>query len=394
MPTLEKIQGAIIGGAENRVKNLETQTKLVTGTASAISAVTADVGTLRFATDTGKLMVSQGSGTWVSPSSFSNGYAALFDGTNDIFRTSLLLDNYDGAGTSFFEDAISISFWFRLDTVDTSATQRHFYYMDRGGNNAIGCYFTPSTGKISVKVGNNTQHTDDLSLVADTWYHLALVTNRTSYDHAYYRYHEWELFLDGTSVKSVTGNVAVCRYNGYGARGTLDGAVNDTDTTFTIDAANGATSWQGTSDPRIAFIGNEQVLVSANVANAATSLTVTRAQNGTTATAHADGAIISYSRDELTFGARYQTWPYLYYLDGQMDEIAVWNDTLTSAEVGTLKDGPIDLTSDSGNYASSANLQAHWRFEENTGTSIADSSSNSNTGTLVNGASFSTSVPS
>ncbi len=76
-----------------------------------------------------------------------------------------------------------------------------------------------------------------------------------------------------------------------------------------------------------------------------------------------------------------------------MDEIAVWNDTLTSSEVDTLKDGPIDLTSDSGNYASSANLQAWWRFEEDSGTSIADSSTNSHTGTLVNGATFSSSVP-
>ena len=332
--------------------------------------------------------------TGASVAGFSNAVSLDMDGSNDIFRTRLLLNNYDGAGTSFFEDAISVSFFFRLDTVDTSATGRYFYYLDNGGNNALGCYYTPSTGKISVKFGNASYHTADLSLVADTWYHLCLSTERTTYNHSYLRYHEWELYLDGTSIKSVTGNTSVIRFDGYGVKGTLDGAVTDTDTTFTIDAANGPTSWQGTLDPRIAYIGDEQVLVSANVANAATSLSVTRAQNGTTATAHSDGAVITYSRDELTFGARYHTWPYLYYLDGQLDEIAVWNDTLTSAEVGTLKDGPLDLTSDSGNYASSANLQAWWRFEENTGTSIADSSTKSNTGTLVNGATFSSSVPS
>ena len=41
------------------------------------------------------------------------------------------------------------------------------------------------------------------------------------------------------------------------------------------------------------------------------------------------------------------------------------------------------LSSDSGNYASAANLQGYYRFNEGSGTSLQDNSSNSNTGTIT-----------
>lgn len=83
------------------------------------------------------------------------------------------------------------------------------------------------------------------------------------------------------------------------------------------------------------------------------------------------------------------------WLNGHVDEYAIWDEVLTSAERTAIYNSgaPIDLTSDSGNYASSANLVGYWRFEENSGTSIADSSTNSNTATLTNGPTFSTDVP-
>lgn len=83
------------------------------------------------------------------------------------------------------------------------------------------------------------------------------------------------------------------------------------------------------------------------------------------------------------------------WLNGHVDEYAIWDEVLTSAERTAIYNSgtPIDLTSDSGNYASSANLVGYWRFEENSGTSIADSSTNSNTATLTNGPTFSTDTP-
>ena len=84
------------------------------------------------------------------------------------------------------------------------------------------------------------------------------------------------------------------------------------------------------------------------------------------------------------------------YFDGLIDEVAIWDDVLTSSEVTAIYNNgaPTDLTTDAGNYASSANLQGHWRMEEGSGTSVADSSSNSNAATLNNSPTFSTTVPS
>ena len=73
------------------------------------------------------------------------------------------------------------------------------------------------------------------------------------------------------------------------------------------------------------------------------------------------------------------------YFDGKMDEVAVWNDELTSAEVTAIYNSGnmLNVSSDSGNYASAANLQGYYRFNEGSGTSLQDNSSNSNTGTIT-----------
>lgn len=84
------------------------------------------------------------------------------------------------------------------------------------------------------------------------------------------------------------------------------------------------------------------------------------------------------------------------WYDGKVDEIAIWDVALSSADVTAIYNNgaPNDLT-DSGSYNTdrSNDLQGYWRFEENTGTSIADSSGNSRTATLTNGPTFSTDTP-
>ena len=73
------------------------------------------------------------------------------------------------------------------------------------------------------------------------------------------------------------------------------------------------------------------------------------------------------------------------YFDGKIDEVAVWNDELTSAEVTAIYNSGnmLNVSSNSGNYASAANLQGYYRFNEGSGTSLQDNSSNSNTGTIT-----------
>jgi len=88
----------------------------------------------------------------------------------------------------------------------------------------------------------------------------------------------------------------------------------------------------------------------------------------------------------------YSTTSWIF--EGKIDEVAIWNSALTASEITAIYNSgtPIALDSDSGNYSSSADLQGWWRMEEGSGSSVADSSDNTNTGTIT-GATFSTDVP-
>ena len=74
------------------------------------------------------------------------------------------------------------------------------------------------------------------------------------------------------------------------------------------------------------------------------------------------------------------------YLTGSVDELGIWNVALTDDEVAALYNfgagGGLGATINLGNYISSSNLQGYWRFNEGTGTVVADASSNSNTATI------------
>jgi len=84
-----------------------------------------------------------------------------------------------------------------------------------------------------------------------------------------------------------------------------------------------------------------------------------------------------------------------YYANGKFDEVAVWDVELDADAVSAIYNSgtPIALDADLGNYDNSSSLQAWWRFEEGSGTSATDSSTNSNTGTLTNGPAYSTDAP-
>ena len=81
------------------------------------------------------------------------------------------------------------------------------------------------------------------------------------------------------------------------------------------------------------------------------------------------------------------------YFAGKIDEVAIWDDALSAAEITALYNSRAGLiaTANSGNYTSSGNLIGYWPMNDGSGSSIADGSSNSSTGT-INGASWSTSA--
>jgi len=111
-----------------------------------------------------------------------------------------------------------------------------------------------------------------------------------------------------------------------------------------------------------------------------------------------DAPLGSLSSGSMTVISGFRTYT-AYGIDGKMDEVAIWDSALSASEITKVYNSgePFDLTSNDGNYTSSADLQGYWRFEDNTvsgsnGT-IADSSGNSRTATTKNGVTFSTDVP-
>ena len=95
-------------------------------------------------------------------------------------------------------------------------------------------------------------------------------------------------------------------------------------------------------------------------------------------------ASIASSTANLNIGRR--TEYNFYEWNGLLDEVAIWNRTLTPTEITEIYNNgvPTDLSSYSPNN--------WWRFE-GTGTTATDSGSNANDGTLINAATRSTDVP-
>ena len=91
---------------------------------------------------------------------------------------------------------------------------------------------------------------------------------------------------------------------------------------------------------------------------------------------------------DMTFGASNRSGTPNYETDADFDEIAIFNTALSSTQVSTIYNSGVVYDLDGH-----SNLEGWWRMEEGSGTSVADSSSNSNTATLVNGPTFITNVP-
>jgi len=77
---------------------------------------------------------------------------------------------------------------------------------------------------------------------------------------------------------------------------------------------------------------------------------------------------------------------------GLIDDVAIWSAAVDSDGVAAIYNSGkagLNLLAASGNYDNEADLEAWWKFEEGKGTTVADSSSNSNEGALINSPSFS-----
>ncbi len=107
--------------------------------------------------------------------------------------------------------------------------------------------------------------------------------------------------------------------------------------------------------------------------------------NGTTTNTGTFTGIIQNS-DSLYIGCRLDNaGNNILFTDGHMDDISIWNTALDSTQIQQYM-----LCPPIGNEAG---LVGYWNFEESTGTTAGDLTSNGNDGTLTNGPTWSTDVP-
>ena len=105
------------------------------------------------------------------------------------------------------------------------------------------------------------------------------------------------------------------------------------------------------------------------------------------------GSVSTFQRPSTnyTVGARNSGSPSRFF-DGRIDEVAFWDVELDSDNAIQLYNSlggekPFDLSSNAGDYNQSSNLQGWWRFEEGSGSTTSDETTNSSAAT-ISGAQF------
>ena len=121
--------------------------------------------------------------------------------------------------------------------------------------------------------------------------------------------------------------------------------------------------------------------------------TVTLYVNGTAQTTTGSATTIGYNTDFPATIGRYSS----NYFNGLIDEVSLFDSALNQTQINTLRGGVSAGTLGSPDDIDSLNPLGWWRMGDNdggTGTTITDQGSEGNNGTLINGPTFSPTVPS
>jgi len=285
---------------------------------------------------------------------FSNTKSLFADGVDDYFDIDLASDIFD-------KDNGTISTWVRVDSSNT--VTKWFLEAWDNSNNAQGRialqYFNVSGSTIFAL---NGQYQDQVGATYPTRFcgaktassHHGKPWNRISSD--YGAFGSSDTMWNANAMKSNWHHVALT-WN------TSESYTDPTDST--------------------SYTGTMKLYLDGTIVNFGQGAYV---NNGLTATAVGlNGIPASTVFDKLRIGARFNGGNDMYAL---FDEVAVYNTDLSASEISAIYNSgaPNDLSS----LSTSTNLVGWWRFEDNTD----DSSSNSNSGTLTNGATYNSSVPS
>jgi hypothetical protein len=117
-------------------------------------------------------------------------------------------------------------------------------------------------------------------------------------------------------------------------------------------------------------------------------------RSGTTTTLYLNGSSIDTGTDSSVYASQLlyiNTGALSYFFGGLTDEVALWDSALSASNISSIYNSGVP------NDLSALSPVNWWRMGDNdggTGTTITDQGSGGNNATLVNGPTFSTSVPS
>jgi hypothetical protein len=258
-------------------------------------------------TDAGSIVVYD-SGSWrtfadESTSTFTNTYSVSFDGTNDYVTASPVTPTAQ-QGTISGWIKVPSSHSGHMPVVTWSILSASNTFQDRltVRNGQIRYYHQDTSNGVDIVQGGTT------GLFDNTWHHVAVVCNGSSY----------ALYLDGSAE--------------------------------TVSVVTGSNSGKWIGD----MTGTYEV----------TEIGASR-------------------RNASAGGSDYGT--------GLLDEVAIWDSALSSSDISSIYNSGV------ANDISSLSPSGWWRMGDNdggTGTTITDQGSGGNNGTLTNGPTFSTDIPS
>jgi len=101
-------------------------------------------------------------------------------------------------------------------------------------------------------------------------------------------------------------------------------------------------------------------------------------QNGVLKATVDNVGVVSQSTDLTAKIGKFWSHDSLYF-NGNIDEVAIWNSVLTQNEISQIYNSgkaTLDLSTDSGSYSSSANIQGWWRMGDEASTRVEDDNAN------------------
>jgi len=326
-----------------------------------------------------KASLSKVLGQTIPSASYTSVNSIAFDGTNDYAETS---------GLTIPTAAGSVSLWFKFGT--TTSTNVLFAWHNYGTTSALDEYF-------DIRLQNNSNNPAARGLMA---IYRGNSTNqsisvKSSSSHHGTGFSRWKYNYDGVGSGTTWPHfeynanklIAAGSHSYSPSEGSEHGwhhvvVTWDVSESYTGKDAQSSHKYRPTAShdgSTTNHTGTMRIYMDGTLRNFGQSLfpsfNYQRTPSGMTE--------ITGTVNEVRVGGRGNN---ANYSEANISDVSVFNAKLDDDAVTAMYNSgaPTDLTSNSGDYDYASNLIGYWKFQEGSGTSIADDSSNSNNLTLYN----------